>query len=136
VHVGIAQHGDEEAVGRIDRDAASLDLEAIRRELEVLKAGVAARTIAADKLRGGTITLSNFGTLGGIFAALVVVPPQVAILGAGRIAERAAVRDGRATARRLLPLSLTFDHRAVSGGEAARFLSAVRAALEEPPPTP
>jgi 2-oxoisovalerate dehydrogenase E2 component (dihydrolipoyl transacylase) len=64
----------------------------------------------------------------GHFAALVIVPPQVAILGAGRIAERAVVADGKLFAHRILPLSLTFDHRAVTGGEAARFL---KAAIDE-----
>ena len=77
-----------------------------------------------------TISLSNFGTIGGLFASLVVVPPQVAILGAGRI-HPSVVPDGDGFAARLvLPLSLTFDHRAVTGGEAARFLAAVIARLE------
>jgi len=67
---------------------------------------------------GATITVSNFGALGGRFATPVVTPPQVAILGAGRI------RDG------LLPLSLTYDHRAATGAEAARFLEAAIADLE------
>ena len=83
------------------------------------------------ELRGPTITLSNFGTIAGRHAALVVVPPQVAILGAGRIVER-PVRSGQGLAlHRMLPLSLTFDHRAVTGGDAARFLRAVMADLEK-----
>ena len=81
-------------------------------------------------LRGATISLSNFGALGGLFATLVVVPPQVAILGAGRIHPRVTTIDGRFITTLMLPLSLTFDHRVVSGGEAARFLAAVKAALE------
>ncbi|MFO1059147.1 MAG: 2-oxo acid dehydrogenase subunit E2 [Dongiaceae bacterium] len=60
------------------------------------------------------------------------MPPQVAILGAGRIRTRIVAVDGQPAARRLLPLSLTFDHRAASGGEAARFLAAVIADLELP----
>lgn len=68
--------------------------------------------------------------LGGLFANLVVVPPQVAILGVGRMRSVTVVKDGVVTARQMLPLSLTFDHRAVSGGEAARFLAAVKATLE------
>ncbi|NND48679.1 MAG: hypothetical protein HKN60_00340, partial [Rhizobiales bacterium] len=72
-----------------------------------------------------TFTLSNFGTIGGRHASLVIIPPQVAILGAGRVIE-ATGRDGAS----LLPLSLTFDHRAATGGDAARFLTAVREDLE------
>jgi pyruvate dehydrogenase E2 component (dihydrolipoamide acetyltransferase) len=68
----------------------------------------------------------------GIHAALVVMPPQVAIVGAGRIRELVVPRDGVPTVRAVLPLSLTFDHRAVMGGEASRFLAAVKADLERP----
>jgi 2-oxoisovalerate dehydrogenase E2 component (dihydrolipoyl transacylase) len=105
------------------RDAADL-----RRGIEAMKRDLRARSVPVAELRGQTITLSNFGMFGGRFAALVIVPPQVAILGAGRVAPRAVVADGKLVAHRLLPLSLTFDHRAVTGGEAARFL---RAAIEE-----
>jgi pyruvate dehydrogenase E2 component (dihydrolipoamide acetyltransferase) len=83
-------------------------------------------------MKGATITLSNFGMIGGEFASLVVTPPQVAILGAGRISDAVLAHEGRPVVRRTLPLSLTFDHRAVTGGEAARFLSAVRGDLECP----
>jgi pyruvate dehydrogenase E2 component (dihydrolipoamide acetyltransferase) len=69
--------------------------------------------------------------LGGRHAALVVVPPQVAIIGAGRIARQVVAVDGHAAVRRMLPLSLTFDHRAVTGGEAARFLAAMIADLQQ-----
>jgi pyruvate dehydrogenase E2 component (dihydrolipoamide acetyltransferase) len=70
--------------------------------------------------------------LGGRFAQLVVVPPQVAILGAGRIREDVRVVAGAIRITRVLPLSLSFDHRAVTGGEAARFLQAVIGDLELP----
>jgi 2-oxoisovalerate dehydrogenase E2 component (dihydrolipoyl transacylase) len=109
------------------RDAADL-----RRGIEAMKRDVRARSVPLAELRGQTITLSNFGMFGGRFAALVIVPPQVAILGAGRIAKRAVVADGKLVAHRLLPLSLTFDHRAVTGGEAARFLKAAIEELERP----
>jgi len=68
--------------------------------------------------------------IGGRFANLVVVPPQVAIVGAGRIGERALAYRGELAVRKVLPLSLTFDHRVVTGGEAARFLVALRQDLE------
>lgn len=101
-------------------------------ELAALKASVRNRTITPEAMRDATITLSNFGMIGGEHAVLVVVPPQVAILGAGRIGTRIALKDGRPQEQRVLPLSLSFDHRAVTGGEAARFLATVRARLETP----
>ena len=104
----------------------------LAKRIAELKADVKARRVSPDVLRGATITLSNFGTLGGAFAQLVVMPPQVAILGAGRIEEACLVEDGQPVVRRVLPLSLTFDHRVVTGGEAARFMSAVRSDLERP----
>ena len=67
---------------------------------------------------------------GGVHAALVVLPPQVAIVGAGRIRDSVVARDGKPMVRPVLPLSLTFDHRGVMGGEASRFLAAVKADLE------
>ncbi|MDU8911642.1 dihydrolipoamide acetyltransferase family protein [Aestuariicoccus sp. MJ-SS9] len=106
----------------------------IRTSLNRLKAAVRDRSIPPEALRGGTFTLSNFGTLGGTHAVLVVSPPQVAILGAGRMTDRVILKGGQPVAQRVLPLSLTFDHRVVTGGEAARFLAALRADLETPPP--
>ena len=83
-------------------------------------------------MQGATFTLSNFGMFGGRFAALVVTPPQVAILGAGRIKPRAVARDDIPAVRKILPLSLSFDHRAVTGIEATRFLTTVIKELEKP----
>ena len=100
-------------------------------ELEQLVAKARERTLSPETLRGATITLSNFGAIGGRYASPMVVPPQVAIVGAGRIERRPVVaKDGTIAAHRVLPLSLTFDHRAATGGEAARFLNAVKADLE------
>jgi pyruvate dehydrogenase E2 component (dihydrolipoamide acetyltransferase) len=99
-----------------------------RRQIDVLKKGVQERSLSPAELRSPTITLSNFGTIAGMHAALVIVPPQVAILGAGRISVRAVRAGSGVSFNAMLPLSLTFDHRATSGGEAARFL---RAAIDD-----
>jgi pyruvate dehydrogenase E2 component (dihydrolipoamide acetyltransferase) len=102
-----------------------------REQINAAKKGVQERTLKPAELRHPTITLSNFGTIAGRHAALVIVPPQVAILGAGRIQDLAIRANGAVALHRSLPLSLTFDHRAVTGGEAARFLRAVIADLEQ-----
>lgn len=130
VHLGLAADSEEGLFVPVLRDVGHLDDEALARALERLKAGVQSRDMPASELRGASITLSNFGMLGGEHAALVVLPPQVAILGAGRLAERVLALDGKATVRRTLPLSLTFDHRVVTGAEAARFMAAVISHLE------
>jgi pyruvate dehydrogenase E2 component (dihydrolipoamide acetyltransferase) len=130
VHAGIAIDTEDGLIVPVLRNAGRLDRAAAQEELARLIAEARARRLGPEALRGATISLSNFGSLGGLFANLVVVPPQVAILGAGRIRPVAVIRDETAAVSRLMPLSLTFDHRAVSGGEAARFLAAVKAALE------
>jgi pyruvate dehydrogenase E2 component (dihydrolipoamide acetyltransferase) len=90
------------------------------------------RTARAEDLRSFTLLLSNFGSLAGRYATPLVVPPAVAILGAGKVRREAVVVADAVVARRRLPLSLSFDHRCVTGGEACRFLAAVITDLEKP----
>ena len=130
VDLGLAMDTEDGLFVPVLRDAGGREADDLRRGLEHMKTDVRARSIPAEELRGQTLTLSNFGMFGGRHAALVVLPPQVAILGAGRIAERAVAHEGQVAVHRVLPLSLTFDHRAVMGGEASRFLAAVVADLE------
>ncbi len=130
IDLGIAVDTPDGLFVPVLRDIGNRSMEDLRRGLERMKRDVRARAIPPQELKGATITLSNFGTFAGRYAQLVVLPPQVAILGAGRIREAVRAIDGAPKVRRLLPLSLTFDHRAVMGGEAARFLGAVIADLE------
>ncbi len=132
VDLGIAVDLPDGLIVPVLRDVTNRTAADLRAGLDRLKRDVRARTIPLAELRGATLTLSNFGMLGGRFAQLVVVPPQVAILGAGRIREDVRVVAGAIRVTRLLPLSLSFDHRAVTGGEAARFLQAVIGDLELP----
>lgn len=131
VHVGIAVDSADGLIVPVLRDAHALERAALEREAQALIDAARARTLPPERLRGATIALSNYGPIGGRYATPIVVPPTVAILGAGRIALRpVALSDGAIVAHRLLPVSLTFDHRAVTGGEAARFLNAVIADLQ------
>jgi len=132
IDLGLAVDTEDGLFVPVLRNIAERDAADLRRGIEAMKTDVRARKVPVAELRGQTITLSNFGMFAGRFAALVIVPPQVAILGAGRIAERPVVTDGGLAAHRILPLSLTFDHRAVTGGEAARFLKAAIEDLEKP----
>jgi 2-oxoisovalerate dehydrogenase E2 component (dihydrolipoyl transacylase) len=130
IDIGIAVDTEGGLIVPVLRNVGERDARDLRAGLDRLRADAAARSIPPEELRGATITLSNFGMIGGRFANLVVVPPQVAIIGAGRIDQRVLAHNGAPAARRVLPLSLTVDHRVVTGGEAARFLVALKADLE------
>jgi pyruvate dehydrogenase E2 component (dihydrolipoamide acetyltransferase) len=130
VDLGIAMDTTDGLFVPVLRNAGSRDAESVRNEIERLKSEVRSRRIAPDELKNQTITLSNFGVLGGRFAVLVVVPPQVAILGSGRVVPALVAAGSESVVHHVIPLSLTFDHRVVTGGEAARFLTAVIADLE------
>src|SRR5258707_6278695 len=112
------------------RNVADRSVSDLRSGLDRLRADAIARSIPPEELRGATITLSNFGMIGGRFANLVIVPPQTAIVGAGRIFQCVVAYRGQPAVRRVLPLSLTFDHRVVTGGEAARFMVALKSDLQ------
>jgi pyruvate dehydrogenase E2 component (dihydrolipoamide acetyltransferase) len=125
IDLGVAVDLEGGLIVPVLRDVAGKDAAALRRELDALKTAVRARSVPVSELRNPTITLSNFGMLAGRHAALVVVPPQVAIIGTGRIVREAVPQDNGLTFRHRLPLSLTFDHRAATGGEGGRFLKAM-----------
>ncbi|CAJ0798895.1 Lipoamide acyltransferase component of branched-chain alpha-keto acid dehydrogenase complex [Ralstonia mannitolilytica] len=125
IDVGIAVDLPDGLFVPVLRDVAHRDAADLRTGLERMRADIKARKIPPEELRGNTITLSNFGMIAGKYAAPIVVPPTVAILGAGRIHEQVVAANGAPAIHRVLPLSLTFDHRVATGGEAARFLAAV-----------
>lgn len=127
VHVGIAVDTAHGLYVPVLQHAERLSAEDMTHRIDELKQMARERRLTADQQAGATFTLSNFGSMAGHFATPLVMPPQVAILGVGHL--RDAVRD-KGSGRNCLPLSLTVDHRAVTGGEAARFLAAVMAELE------
>lgn len=130
IDLGLAIDSSEGLFVPVLRYAADANSRDWRRQIDALKRGVQERSLTPDDFRRPTITLSNFGSIAGSHASLIIMPPQVAILGAGRFAERPVrAADGSITLHRVLPLSLAFDHRAVTGGMAARFLRAVIADL-------
>ncbi|MPY71280.1 MAG: 2-oxo acid dehydrogenase subunit E2 [Alphaproteobacteria bacterium] len=132
IELGLAVDTSDGLLVPVLRNIGARERADLRQGVDALKRDATSRRIPPEELRGATITLSNFGAVGvGRFAGLVVIPPQVAIVGAGRIAARVTLRDGRAVERRTLPLSLTFDHRVVNGGEAVRFLAAMMEALAQ-----
>ncbi|WP_449429482.1 dihydrolipoamide acetyltransferase family protein [Rhodanobacter umsongensis] len=125
VDIGIAVDTDDGLFVPALRNADVLDGAGIRAAIKRLRTQVEDRSIPASELSGYTISLSNFGMFAGRYATPVVVPPTVAIIGAGKLSHDVVAVIGGIEVHRRMPLSLTFDHRAATGGEAARFLKAM-----------
>lgn len=112
------------------KDIANLSDEKIREVIERFKTQAQTKSIAQSDLHGATIVLSNFGAIAGRYANPIILPPTVAIVGVGRITKTVGLSaSGQPELHRVVPLSLSVDHRAITGGEAARFLRAMMDAL-------
>jgi 2-oxoisovalerate dehydrogenase E2 component (dihydrolipoyl transacylase) len=125
VDVGIAVDTADGLFVPALRNVDVLDAKGIRNALDDLLRQVRDRSIPPSELTGYTISLSNFGVFAGRYATPIVVPPCVAIVAAGKLRHEVVPVMGGLEAHRVIPLSLTFDHRAATGGEAARFLKAM-----------
>jgi pyruvate dehydrogenase E2 component (dihydrolipoamide acetyltransferase) len=132
VDLGIAVDTDDGLFVPALRNADMLDGNGVRAAIGRLRAQVEDRSISATELSGYTISLSNFGMFAGRYATPVVVPPTVAIIGAGKLSFDVVAVMGGIEVHRRMPISLTFDHRAATGGEAARFLKALLDDLARP----
>ncbi|MFB3905760.1 MAG: dihydrolipoamide acetyltransferase family protein [Acidobacteriota bacterium] len=132
VNVGIATEVDEGLVVPVVRDVDQKDLIAIQQEIESLVQTARAGKRTPDQMQGGTFTLTNLGSLGVDVFTPILNPPEVGILGVGRIADRPVVIDSTMQVAKTVVLSLTFDHRVVDGAYAARFLGKVRDYVQEP----
>ncbi|NBI52172.1 dihydrolipoamide acetyltransferase family protein [Photobacterium alginatilyticum] len=122
VNIGIAVDSPHGLYVPVLRNADEYSARGIRQWVDRTVTGIKERKIGREQLQHATITLTNFGAIAGIFATPVVSPPQVAIVGAGRIIEKLILRDNKPVSIKIMPLSMTFDHRACTGGEAARFM--------------
>ena len=125
VDIGIAVDTDDGLFVPALRNADMLDARGVREGINRLRQQVEDRSIAPSELTGYTISLSNFGMFAGRYATPVVVPPCVAIVAAGRARFQLTPVMGGVETHKVIPLSVTFDHRACTGGEAARFLRAL-----------
>ena len=114
------------------RDAADLSVSDMAGEILRLAAGAQERVLETPDLTGATFTVSNIGAVGGGMGTPIVPYGTTAILSVGRAEEQAVVRDGRVEVAPMLPLSLSYDHRAIDGGLGRRFLAMVIENLEEP----
>jgi pyruvate dehydrogenase E2 component (dihydrolipoamide acetyltransferase) len=131
-HFGIAVETGDGLMVPVIRDVDQKSIIDLAGELQRLEERARTRTIALEELQGNSFTITNYGHYGGLFATPIINRPDVAILGFGRIAQRPWVHGGELAIRRILPLSLTFDHRISDGADAARFLAKVVHYLEDP----
>ena len=132
VNLGCAVDTDNGLMVPVVRDAGSKSPVELAAEVKRLAAACKDRSIKREESMGGTFTISNVGSYGGMFATPIINYPEVAILAAGRAKERVLVKEGRFYAGLVLPLSLSCDHRVVDGAEGARFLNTVVGMLENP----
>jgi len=132
VHLGLAMDNEEGLFVPVIHNAGAHSASELRQIINEFKTSVSQRTIAADKLKGATITLSNFGKFAGRFASPIIIPPMVAILAVGKLYKGVVSdKNGTIETHNMLPLSLSFDHRAVTGGEATRFLGIIIDSLQQ-----
>lgn len=132
VDVAMAVDTEDGLIVPVIRNIEQKSLEEIRESVGRLKEATRTRTVSPQDMLNYTITVSNFGMMAGRYATPLMVPPTVAILGTGKLQHDVVAVMGGMEVHRRMPLSLSFDHRCVTGGEAARFLAAVIDDLESP----
>lgn len=131
IHLGIAVDTDAGLIVPVIRDVDKKTVLDLAKELEVLAQKARDRKVSGDELKGGTFTISNQGAIGGAHFTPIVNKPEVAILGLGRGAMKPVVREGKIEARMMTPIGLSYDHRVIDGGTAARFTVDLLAALQD-----
>jgi len=131
-HVGVAVDTGRGLIVPVLRDADKKGVVELAGELADLARRTREGKVELSELRGGTFTITNIGAIGGTGAMPLVNYPEAAILGLARAREVPVVRDGQVVVRRILPLSLSFDHRVADGADAARFVAHIVQSLEEP----
>ena len=120
-HIGIAVDTEAGLIVPVIRDADKKTMFELSLELEGLAEAARERKVSAEQMKGGTFTISNQGGIGSGPFTPIVNKPQVAILGLGRGAMKAIVRDNKIEPRLMLPMGLSYDHRVIDGAAAARF---------------
>jgi 2-oxoglutarate dehydrogenase E2 component (dihydrolipoamide succinyltransferase) len=135
-HLGVAVDTERGLLVPVVKDAGDLNIAGLARKIADLAERTRGNKIGPDELAGGTFTLTNTGSRGALFDTPIVNQPQVGILGTGAVVKRAVVVDdpdlGETIAiRSMCYLALSYDHRLVDGADAARFLTTIKARLEE-----
>jgi pyruvate dehydrogenase E2 component (dihydrolipoamide acetyltransferase) len=130
-NIGIATDTEQGLVVPVVKEVDKKDIFQIASEIEKLAERARAGQLTLEEVKGSTFTITNIGTIGGLFATPIINQPEVAILGVHKITKRPVVRDDRIEIRDVTYLSLTFDHRIVDGAYAARFTSRLIEILQD-----
>jgi pyruvate dehydrogenase E2 component (dihydrolipoamide acetyltransferase) len=132
VNVGVATATPAGLIVPVVKRADTLDLGRLAAEVDRVTSAAREGKTSVSDVRGGTITISNTGAWRGGHGTSLIVPPEVAIVGFGRVEEKAVVRDGKVVARPMMPMSITFDHRVIDGEAGLSFALTLRALIEDP----
>jgi pyruvate dehydrogenase E2 component (dihydrolipoamide acetyltransferase) len=130
-HLGLAVDTEQGLLVPVLRDVDTKSLLELSREVNAMADKARDRKVTLDEMKGGTFTLSNQGGIGGAHFTPIINKPEVAILGLGRGAMKPVIRDGRVEPRLMMPICLSYDHRIIDGGSAARFSVDLVRAIEE-----
>jgi pyruvate dehydrogenase E2 component (dihydrolipoamide acetyltransferase) len=132
VNVGVATATPDGLIVPVVKNADTLDLAGLAAAVDRVTTAAREGKTSVSDLQGGTFTISNTGTWRGGLGTSLIRSPEVAIVGFGRIEEKAVVRDGKVVARPVMPMSLTFDHRVIDGEQGLTFALTLRSLIEDP----
>jgi pyruvate dehydrogenase E2 component (dihydrolipoamide acetyltransferase) len=130
-HIGLAVDTEAGLIVPVIRDVDKKSILQLSKELQDMAERTRSRKISSDELKGGTFTISNQGPIGGAHFTPIINKPEAAILGLGRSVLKPVVRKDKIEARTMMPLGLSYDHRLIDGGNAARFIVQLVQALEQ-----
>jgi 2-oxoglutarate dehydrogenase E2 component (dihydrolipoamide succinyltransferase) len=130
--IGVAVSGSRGLVVPVLRDADSLTMAEIERQIGELANRARTDRLTLDDLKGGTFTITNGGVFGSMLSTPILNPPQTGILGMHNVVDRPVVRDGQVVIRPVMYVALSYDHRLIDGREAVQFLVRIKEAIEDP----
>jgi pyruvate dehydrogenase E2 component (dihydrolipoamide acetyltransferase) len=131
-NIGVAVDTDDGLMVPVLKRAEHKDLWQIAKEVEGLTERARSRKIDLADLKGGSFTISNYGSVGGMYGVPIINYPEAAILGVGRMRDVPRVVDGEIVVRKVMGLSVSFDHRIVDGAEVAGFINTLKYLFENP----
>lgn len=132
INIGIAVDTEEGLIVPVIKDADKKSIIQLAKELNEITVKAQERKFTMQDLKDGTFSITSYGSIGGYFAVPVINYPQVAIFGVGKLVEKPVVKDGAVAIGKILPISMSVDHRIVDGAVVARFLNEVLEYLKEP----
>jgi len=132
INIGMAVDTENGLVVPVIKNTDKLSIKELTNQVRILSTKARERKLTLEDMKDGTFTLTNYGSIGGLFAVPIINYPQAGILGIGRIHKKPIVKNNEIVIGNILPLSLSVDHRIVDGGETTRFINDIKAYLGDP----